>query len=448
MLVIASITGAVVATRRTPPRTDLTYWVFADAHAQQYRMSIDGQPSLVEQYRQQFGRSINVNLINTRALDTRLLSLMMSGATGDKVPDIVQLEIGSVGKYFRFPPEKVGLLPLDEFIDRDGLRDQILPNRLASWSRGGVAFGIPHDVHPVGITYRRDLFDQAGVDLAACKTWDAFHDACLKYQEYWEQHGEPWRVAVEMSPANADIIQRMLLQRGVNTVDSDLKVHIAEPKVIDTLVRYAEMVAGDRKIGAPASPGGLNWLADIRRGALGAMITPDWRITFIRNNVDGELDGKLALMPLPKFEESDAPTSTWGGTMIGISRHARDPAASWEAIKFFHFSEQGVRSRVLNTDILGPDRKNWEDPKWHKPDRMFGGQRIGELLIELAKQVPSYHATPFTGTANTMLIEALDEQVRLVESGASREERTVAARQRLIAADEYVRRVIDFAAID
>ena len=38
-------------------------------------------------------------------------------------------------------------------------------SRLAPWSKGGHLFGLPLDVHPVSITYRRDLYEQAGVDL-------------------------------------------------------------------------------------------------------------------------------------------------------------------------------------------------------------------------------------------------------------------------------------------
>lgn len=444
MLAIMLVSGTIVLSRRAQPRTDLSYWVFAVSRAETYRAATPDVPSLTTLFREKYGQSVRVNLIHGRALDTRLLSLMMSGARGDKVPDVVELEISSIGKYFRFPPEKVGLLPLDDFIDRDGLRGRILPARLAPWTRGGIVFGIPHDVHPVGITYRKDLYDAAGVDLAACTTWDQLHAACVQYQAYWRANGRPERSAIELPRVTADHLVRMLLQRGVNLVDSDLGTHLADERVADTLVRYGEMVAGPRRIGADASPGGFNWVGDLRRGAIGAFLTPDWRVTYIRLHAGDDLAGTLALMPLPRFEPGDRPTSTWGGTMAGIPRHARDPEASWRAIRHFHLSAEGLAARMRHTDVLSPLRDTWSSPQWHRADPLFGGQRVGELFVRLAEQVPDYNATPFTTTAIGLLSQAVYEQTELVDRGAPRDARLAAARRKLADQDAYLRRIIRF----
>jgi len=445
MLLIALATSVVVSTRRPPARADMTMWVFAISHANSYRLR-DRGPSLVDEYERKFGQTLNVNLINNRALDTRLLSLMMSGATGDKVPDVVELEINSVGKYFRFPPEKVGLLPLDEFLNASGLREELIAARLAPWTRDGTLFGIPHDVHPVTLTYRKDLFDAAGVDLAACETWDAFSEACLRYQAYWRANGHPERVAMEMSPWASDPLLRLILQRRVNLVDNHLVSHMTDPKVADTVVRYATMVAGSRRIGAAASPGGNNWVQDLSTGALGAMVTADWRVTYIRKNGPESLQGRLAMMPLPRFDPTDHPTSTWGGTMLGIPRNARDPAASWRVIEHILFSAEGIAARKRYTDIISPVRRSWEDPDLVQPDPLYGGQRVGRMFIELAPQVPEYHATPFSSFAATLLTEVLRQQVLLVDAGASETERREAAARHLRDADQYLKRIIAFSA--
>jgi arabinosaccharide transport system substrate-binding protein len=448
MLLIAAVSGAVVATREEAPRRDLSFWIFAPSHAEIYRRGSDDIPALTEQFRRAFGQSVNVSLINARALDTRLLSLMMSGATGDKVPDVVKLEIGSIGKYFRFPPDKVGLLPLDPFLDRDGLREQLLPARLAPWTRGGTVFGIPHDVHPVSITYRKDLFDAAGVDLAAATTWDQFHAACLAYQRYWAAHGHPDRAALELPRVSAGVLERLLLQRRINLVDSELQTHLSNPKVADTVLRYAEMVAGPARVGVDASPGGFNWVGDLRRGAIGAFITADWRVTYIRLHAGDDLPGKLAMMAMPVFEPGDHPTSTWGGTMAGIPRHARDPEASWRVIRFFMLSPEGLAARNRHSDILSPLRSSWNNPRLDKPDPLFGGQRVGALLVELAGQVPEFHATPFTTTSGLLLSQVLYEQATLVEQGVPRAERHSAVTRRLAEQDEYLRRIIRFTAFE
>src|SRR5689334_23197542 len=168
MLLVALLSGVAITARRAPQRAHLRVWVFADSHARAYRGDDpSGSPgSLIDLYRQRTGQSVRVDLISARALDTRLISLFMSDSphASDDLPDLVEVEIGSVGKYFRPPVDAVGFLPLNDYLAKSGLKDRLIPERLAPWTKDGVIFGVPHDVHPVTITYRKDLFDAAGID--------------------------------------------------------------------------------------------------------------------------------------------------------------------------------------------------------------------------------------------------------------------------------------------
>jgi arabinosaccharide transport system substrate-binding protein len=100
--------------------------------------------------------------------------------------------------------EDVGFLPLNGYLERSGRLAEILPSRLATWSKDGIIFGIPHDVHPVTITYREDLFREAGIDLASALTWTQFQDKCLAFQRYWAGRGMRYRHAMELHEGNAD----------------------------------------------------------------------------------------------------------------------------------------------------------------------------------------------------------------------------------------------------
>src|SRR5690606_29062593 len=101
------------------------------------------------------------------------------------------IEIGSIGKYFRGPPSAVGLLPLNERLREAGLLDDLLPSRVAPWTKDGQIYGVPMDVHPVALAYRHDLFADAGIDVEAIRTWGEFHAAGLAFQRYWSRHGHP-----------------------------------------------------------------------------------------------------------------------------------------------------------------------------------------------------------------------------------------------------------------
>src|SRR5207249_4135119 len=115
---------------------------------------------LVPEFERRHHVSVNLALVNGRAISVRLGQMFMSDdATAARdLPDVVEVEIAQVGRFFRPPLRNVGFLPLDDYLKRSGWQSKIVASRFAPWSKEGVIFGVPHDVHPCTITYRQDLF--------------------------------------------------------------------------------------------------------------------------------------------------------------------------------------------------------------------------------------------------------------------------------------------------
>jgi hypothetical protein len=436
--------------------------------------------------------------------------MFMSGNAANVLPDAAEIEISSVGEYFRPPTEAVGFLPLNDFLQHGGYRrirsltdpgqagwnallvpdariyeqnhgqwipaasagwpdwipgtgdrvirsltdggeegwrarlepdsrvyhydgarwqpdparsrpdawiNRLLASRLAPWTKAGVIFGVPQDVNPVTITYRSDLFEQAGIDLATATTWPDFQDACLRFQAYWAEHGFPARHAIELSHESSDDLEIMLLQRHLNLIDAGHISQMTDPVVLRTLLFYAQLVAGSKKIGAnPAGGAGL-WSADLVEGNVCAMITADWKAEDLRLYAPS-LAGKLRMMPLPRFDPSDAPTSTWGGTMIGIPRgiSAAHVERAWRLIEFLYLDPPSQAGRsTADTAIVPPLPERWNEPRWHRPDPYFGGQSVGTLYVHLAGEIPARVVTPTTPIAELELAAVLGRAVKYVE---------------------------------
>ena len=442
LLLAACVSGVVILVRPEPPRGDLTVWVFADTHARSFRDPHGQTPSLVDLYRQKTGKSVDVKLINSQALNIRLNAIFDRDDAGPDVPDVVAVEISNVGRHFRPPLKYVGFLPLNDRLKRDGLLDRILAARLAPWTKDGQIFGLPMDVHPVTISYRRDLFEQAGIDLASAKTWPELQEKCLAFQLYWVAHGQPNRRAMELPRAGSEAVDVMLLQRHLNLLTADNRPQFSDPRVIATLAFYARCVAGPRSIGASSTPGPSVFVEDFRRGDIAVLITPDWRAGLIPQNAK-DLAGKVAMMPLPRFDPSDSPTATRGGTMLSIPKQARDPEAAWELMKYLLLSREGLDARMRHTAILPPMIDAWKDPIWHEADPFYGGQKIGELYISLAEQLPSRVVTPFTSFAQQAMSLLVGRAVADVEDtgGADLERKLAAWCQE---ADDEINRRIEF----
>jgi ABC-type glycerol-3-phosphate transport system substrate-binding protein len=190
---------------------------------------------------------------------------------------------------------------------------------------------------------------------------------------------------------------------------------VTKEKFAETVAFFAECVAGPTKIASqsPAAAGGL--ARDLIEGNICVFITPDWRVDYIKEYAPG-LAGKMRMMPMPIFEPGDAPTSTWGGTMIGIPRNAKDPKASWELIEFLYFSDAGIAARRKYSSILPPVITAWNDPVYQRGDPFFGGQQVDRLFIDLAKELPARYVTPATSTAGSALTKVVIDAADFVEN--------------------------------
>jgi ABC-type glycerol-3-phosphate transport system substrate-binding protein len=203
---------------------------------------------------------------------------------------------------------------------------------------------------------------------------------------------------MELPLAAADNVIVMLLQRRINVVDNYDRIHVADPKVAATIAFYAQLVAGDRKIGAESSGGPGVWAGDVIAGNTCAFVTPDWKTNDLRGYAPS-MAGKLRMMPLPVFDDGDARTSTWGGTMAGIPRRCKDPDAAWKLIEFMYFSDRGLEMRRAQGNILPPLIEEFAKPGYHRPDPFFGGQKVDELYAELATEIPERYVSPLTVAA-------------------------------------------------
>ncbi|MCS7034764.1 MAG: extracellular solute-binding protein, partial [Phycisphaerae bacterium] len=291
----------------------------------------------------------------------------------------------------------------------------LLASRLAPYSRDGVIFGVPHDVHPCGIAYRADLFAEAGVDLEQAQTWEEFHELCLRAQEVWRARGAGDRWAMELSQVGTEWILVMMMQRGINPIDPQLNVHLNDPRVAQIVARYARMCAGPKRIGVPPAPGQQGF-RDLSEGRLAAFFCPDFRPAYLKKYAP-RLEGKLRLRSLPKFDPSDAPTGTWGGTMFGIPRNCRQPREAFRLLETLLLSDAAIAARLRHSTVLPPDTRRWDEPAYLQGDAFFGGQQVMKLYADLARQLPVRYVTPFTPMASTELSDVLARAIDAVESG-------------------------------
>jgi arabinosaccharide transport system substrate-binding protein len=399
-------------------------WTFASNHSVPYQKAV---PSFEANNP---GVTLDVQLVHGDAVNSRLRAAFWADLD---VPDLVEVEISRAGSFFRGPPDDVGFIDLVPLLKKTGYYDRIVKTRYAPYTSRGKIYGLPHDVHPVVLAYRRDLFEELGIDVDAIKTWDDF----VRIGREVTIPGE--RYLMELSDNNASSFEMFLFQRDGGYFDAEGQLTMDNELALETLLFFIPLVAGPERIGSDLGSGRVFTQA-VEQGYFMSYICPDWRSKVTETDIP-RMAGKMALMPLPAVEEGGRRTSTWGGTMLGITRACPNPELAWKVAEHLYFNKAELAERFRATNILPPLKDAWEHPAFDEERPYWSGQKLGRVYADLADDVPPQYASPLIETAKTKMAGVISASaVYYRENGDDGFE--VFARARLNAAAEEVRRYI------
>lgn len=377
----------------TPPEkknSTLVMWTFARPHYEAYLKTI---PDFEKAHP---GVKVDLELVNGQAVGNRLQASFWANLP---VPDMVETEISTAGSFFRGPVKDIGFVDLTDRLKRSGLYDRMVQARFAPYTSRGRIFGLPHDVHPVQLAYNREIFKQAGINPDDLKTWDEFIAAGHKITIPGK------RYMIELGDSNADNMEAMLFQRGGGYFDPQGRCILDNEAAVQTMLFYVPLVAGPHKI-ANTLGGNQILTQAVEDGYLVTLLCPDWRSKSIEQDIPS-MSGKMGLMPLPAVAPGLPQTSTWGGTMLGITKASKNQDLAWQFAMNLYTDKSQLEQRFLDTNILPAFKDAWNQPGFAKPRAYWGGQPLGLTYAKLAPQVPFQYTSPLIGTAKTKMGEAV-----------------------------------------
>lgn len=400
------------------PKTEATLrlWTFANIHAMAYEKVA---PAFEAKHP---GTTVSIQLVHGTAVTSRLRAAFWSDLD---VPDLVEVEISSAGSFFRGPIDDIGFVDLtprlkstdpkdaglsapllkDGSIDptspgpRVPLYDRIVKTRFAPYSNRDRIFGLPHDVHPVMLAYRRDLFEELGIQAEELDTWDKFIAVGRKITKPGE------RYMIEFSDSGSGNFEPILFQRDGGYFDADGKVTMDNEIAVQTVLWYIPLVAGPGRIGNDLGWGDIFTRA-VEAGYFLTFICPDWRSKGVEESIP-RMAGKMALMPVPAFTPGGRRTTTWGGTMLGLTRKCRNPDLTWKLAQHLYLDTESLAERFRELNILPPLRDAWRHPAFAEPRPYWSNQPIGTLYTALADQVPPQFTSPFIELAKSKMSEVI-----------------------------------------
>ena len=367
-LLLMSLSGIGVAEKRT-----LEIWTYTSNNYEELK-------ARKAELEKKFDININYELMTSDAMITRLQSAMV---TGQGWPDIVDCMYDMTRQLANSNPKKAALLPLNKYVAKSEVVKKVVQSRINRYTINGNIYGLPNDLHPSLLIYNDAAWKAGGVDPAAIQTWDEFFTAAKKVCPD-PKNNKVYAIA----GYGGGLYEMMLQQSGAELLDKKGNPAVNSKAMVALTQKFVDYY----HTGVIMDWDWANFWTLMSDGKLLSTVAPDWWLdTGVRNLADTDVDGKMRAIPLPAWTKGGVRTATWGGSFKAIPRGAKDPNFSYQVLEWLQYAPEAVKVRYLDSGIIAPISSAWFDPVFHQPNPVFGGQKIGELQIAMAKQMPTYN---------------------------------------------------------
>jgi ABC-type glycerol-3-phosphate transport system substrate-binding protein len=392
--VLGSARGLTAAPRAAAQSGTLTVWGWDGTY--------EGIQSQVQAFNQKYPDvMVNIQTFDHDTVHTNLLNAIVAGAGA---PDLCAIDVLYLTQYVD------GLVDLSQY--RAEYEDYFVPPILDLGSYQGKLYGLATDSEPIGILYRKDIWDQYGVVEEEIETWADLAEAGNKVNQ--DSNGA---VSLYGMFGNDHFLYEVLaIEQGFPGYyfdETDTKVIVDDPKIIAAVEVIKQL--WDSK-GALHNPGGADIYEDemivlLKGGKVATqMVGPAWYPFYLTQQMP-ELAGKWRLMRAPAIEPGGPRVGYAYPTIFVMPQQSQMQELAWE-FEIMGTTGAGARALFDLTHILPADAGLLEE-LLPQPDEYFGGQKTFELWNEIAHDAPNI----FFGTGFTEAQAILGNHLQQILSG-------------------------------
>lgn len=301
---------------------------------------------------------------------------LLAISAGSGAPDVLLLENSHLAQF-------VALGGLADITDRVqpylGLMNQF---KWAEATLNGRYYAMPWDSGPVGVFYRRDVFQNAGLDPSTINTWDDFLSAAMTIKS---RTGVPmWQQS--RAANDARLFEMLLWQQGLGYVDTDGHVTIDSPDAVRTL----EYIGGFWQDGLALDQQAFSndWFDAQNKGSVATVPEAVWMGTILKRDTLPEAYGHWGVFALPAWIPGGVRASNDGGSALTIPDQSQHKDAAWAFIEFALGRDDSQLKMYAAQDLFPALETTYSDVLFQTPDPFYGNQNTRQLFADIVKQVP------------------------------------------------------------
>ena len=334
-----------------------------------------------------------VNVVDV-GYDNAYDKLSVGLQAGSGLPDVVTIETDRAPGYVNeFPAGLVDLTPVlgDAEADFDPFK----------WSAQSDADGAlkvaPWDSGTVGLFYRSDYFDAAGIDPATLDTWGELVAAGETIK------AKTGHTLLSLDVATGGGFQMLLQQQGLGLFDEAGDITITAPEAVEALTLLQTL----NEKGLLKNVKG--WDGRVTSAKDGdSAVTPEavWWIGTLLGDAP-ELSGSYGVTELPAFEDGGVRTSNSGGSGLAVPAQAKNPQLAAAFVEYVLADADHQASMMVNEGLFPSYLPALQDSYFTEPQEYFGGQPVYELFAEQTANIPSITFTTDNAEASDIVANAV-----------------------------------------
>lgn len=369
--------------------TELTFWTFQDLHNQFFE-------SAVERWNEEFpDRQISL-VAEVYPFDQMHNNLLLSLQSGQGAPDLADIEVRQIANYLQ---GDIPLVPLNDVVEPE--LDSMVTSRFDIYSRDGNYYGIDYHVGATVMYYNQEILDQAGVDIDSIETWDDYVAAGHEVVNNTDA------VMTTFETEDAFSFWQHISQRESDMFDSDGNVTLDNDINIETLQFMHDMIH-EEGIASVASGGRHHeesYYGFMNDGGAASVMMPMWYMGRFLDYMP-DLEGKMQIRPLPRWEEGGNRSTGMGGTGTVVTNQASDQELAKDFLAYAKLSEEG---NIALWEVLGfdPIRHDvWDSEALRADNRYYRyfHDDIFDILLEIRDEITDLNITDQTTNAEQELV--------------------------------------------
>ncbi|WP_338682673.1 extracellular solute-binding protein [Streptomyces acidiscabies] len=374
---------------KTP--TELTFWTWVPNIAKEIALFEKKYPA------------VKVKIVNAGQGTPQYTKLRTALKAGSGAPDLVQME------YQAIPTFTI----TNNLLDLRPYGAEALKSTFVEWTwgqvtgTGGEVWAIPQDTGPMGMLYRKDIFDKHGIQVP--KTWDEFAAAARKLHQ-----ADPDVYLTNLAANQPAAWHGLLWQAGSKPYVSRSKGEIAisvDDAVSKKLGAYWGGLAKEGVIGVePDFTDG--WYAALNKGKYATWLTAAWAPAFLSGSAK-DTAGNWRAAPLPQWDAAKPSSGNWGGSTTAVIRGTKNAVQAAVFAQFLNSDPVSAKMFATEQFFFPATKALLADPSFTgDAPAFYGGQKVNEVFAGVSSTVDAdFQWPPFLDQAATDWTETVGKSL-------------------------------------